>query len=84
MVRWDDVMADDLEARAAGGRARHGTPTSPSQLRRRCFMAAAEGLELGRSGKVIRECLLESGERSAKRKYDVCVIECAHGRGLGW
>lgn len=62
VVRWEDVVTDDLEERAMGGKGAGGPPTSPAQLRRRCYMAAAEGLGLGRSGRVIRECLLKRGE----------------------
>lgn len=59
MVLWEDVVADAMEAEANGGKSGH--PMSPAQLRRRCFMAAAEGMGPGRSGKVIRDCLVETG-----------------------
>ena len=59
VVQWDAVVADALEEQAEG--KKDGPPTSPAQLRRRCFMAAAEGMGPGRSGKVIRECLMERG-----------------------
>lgn len=62
VVRWEDVVSDDLQERAVSSKGGGGPPTSPAQLRRRCYMAAAEGLGLGRAGKVIRECLLESGK----------------------
>lgn len=76
VVRWEDVMTDDLQERAMGGKG-GGAPTSPAQLRRRCYMAAAEGLGLGRSGKVIRECLLERGELAGwLREHVLCVCLC--------
>lgn len=60
VVRWEDVVADAVEAEANGNKP--GPPSSPAQLRRRCFTAAAEGMGPGRSGKVIRDCLVETGE----------------------
>lgn len=62
MVRWEDIVADAREKESGGNKDGDGPPTSPAQLRRRCFMAAAEGMGLGRSGKVIRDCLLETGK----------------------
>lgn len=62
MVLWEDIVADAVEAEASG--VKSGPPTSPAQLRRRCFMAAAEGMGPGRSGKVIRDCLVETGKSS--------------------
>lgn len=79
VVRWDDVVTDDLQERAAGGKAGDGPPTSPAQLRRRCYMAAAEGLGLGRSAKVIRECLLERGACVSRLAKPVVGVFCVRG-----
>lgn len=57
------MVSDALEREERGSEA--NSLTSPDQLRRRCFMAAAEGLGPGRSGAVIRDCLVETGELCA-------------------
>lgn len=60
VVLWEDVVADAASVVGFGGDGE--ALMSPAQLRRRCFMAAAEGMGSGRSANIVRECLLERGE----------------------
>ena len=89
VVRWEDVVADA----ASDAISSELPPMSPDQLRRRCFMAAAEGMGSGRSANVVRECLLKNGEGRALLAFSrrtCCVVgrentawrQFLHKRGL--